>query len=69
MLPLSLRSALTLFRLAIAYNALPNDVFKDNFEAWAKEEFPHVWSDLDKKPRRRDAEGWRKFQISRPWKA
>jgi hypothetical protein len=51
------------------YNALPNDEFKDDLEKWAKEWFPHVWSQLDKKRRRRDKEGFRTFQITRPWKA
>ncbi|KAI0134055.1 hypothetical protein BJ170DRAFT_591048 [Xylariales sp. AK1849] len=55
--------------LAVVYNALPNDDFKDDFEAWAKEEFPHVWSELAKKRRRRDAEGMRTFQVTRLWKA
>ncbi|KAH8671294.1 hypothetical protein BX600DRAFT_509976 [Xylariales sp. PMI_506] len=55
--------------LAVVYNALPDDEYKDNFEAWAKVEFPHVWNKLEKQRRRRDAEGLRTFQISRPWKA
>ncbi|KAH6655398.1 hypothetical protein BKA67DRAFT_657341 [Truncatella angustata] len=55
--------------LAAVYNALPNDEFKDDFEAWSKEWFPHVWSQLEKKRRRRDAEGFRTFVMTRPWKA
>ncbi|KAK6214636.1 U3 small nucleolar ribonucleoprotein imp3 [Pestalotiopsis sp. IQ-011] len=55
--------------LGVVYNALPNDDFKDEFEAWAKEWFPHVWAELEKKRRRRDKEGFRTFQITRHWKA
>ncbi|KAK9782769.1 putative Complex I intermediate-associated protein 84 [Seiridium cardinale] len=55
--------------LAVVYNALPNDEFKDEFEGWAKEWFPHIWSQLEKKRRKRDMEGFRTFQILRPWKA
>ncbi|KAK8089816.1 Complex I intermediate-associated protein 84 [Apiospora hydei] len=32
--------------LAVVYNALGNDDLKGDFEAWAKEQFPHVWSSL-----------------------
>ncbi|KAK8048827.1 pentatricopeptide repeat domain-containing protein [Apiospora phragmitis] len=55
--------------LAVVYNALANDDLKGDFEAWAKEQFPHVWSSLEKTRRKRDAEGLMRFQISRPWKA
>ncbi|KAK8042303.1 Complex I intermediate-associated protein 84 [Apiospora rasikravindrae] len=55
--------------LAVVYNALGNDDLKGDFEAWAKEQFPHVWSSLEKTRRKRDAEGLMRFQISRPWKA
>jgi hypothetical protein len=51
------------------YNALQNDELKDNLEAWAKEQFPHVWSKLEKTRRRRSSEGLRTFDITRPWKA
>ncbi|KAF7534663.1 hypothetical protein G7054_g6007 [Neopestalotiopsis clavispora] len=55
--------------LSTLYNALPNNEFKDEFEAWSKEWFPHVWAQLEKIRRRRNAEGFRTFQITRPWKA
>ncbi|KAK7924928.1 complex I intermediate-associated protein 84- mitochondrial [Apiospora marii] len=55
--------------LAVVYNALGNDDLKGDFEAWAKDHFPHVWSSLEKTRRKRDAEGLMRFQISRPWKA
>ncbi|KAI1865809.1 uncharacterized protein JN550_008067 [Neoarthrinium moseri] len=57
------------YSLGVVYNALPNDDFKDAFEAWATTEFPHAWKELSKKKRRRDAEGFRTFQFLRPWKA
>ncbi|KAK8020488.1 hypothetical protein PG990_005626 [Apiospora arundinis] len=55
--------------LAVVYNALGNDDLKGDFEAWAKEQFPHIWSSLEKTRRKRDAEGLMRFQIIRPWKA
>ncbi|KAK8125508.1 Complex I intermediate-associated protein 84 [Apiospora kogelbergensis] len=55
--------------LAVVYNALGSDDLKGNFEAWAKEQFPHVWNSLEKTRRKRDAEGLMRFQVSRPWKA
>lgn len=53
----------------MVYNALGSDDLKGNFEAWAKEQFPHVWNSLEKTRRKRDAEGLMRFQVSRPWKA
>lgn len=55
--------------LAIVYNALQSNDQKDEFEAWANEEYNSVWEKLATKYRKRDAEGIIKFQISRPWKA
>ncbi|ORY68786.1 pentatricopeptide repeat domain-containing protein [Pseudomassariella vexata] len=55
--------------LAVVYNRLANDEQKDDFEKWAQEEFPHIWTELAKTKRKRDSEGLRKFRMSPPWKA
>ncbi|RYP16545.1 hypothetical protein DL766_009093 [Monosporascus sp. MC13-8B] len=58
-----------LHTLAIVFNALQSQEQKDDFEAWALEEYTPVWEKLQKKYKRRDTEGVMKFRITRAWKA
>ncbi|KAL8298681.1 hypothetical protein RB597_007342 [Gaeumannomyces tritici] len=42
--------------LRISYNALPSQDLQDNFEEWAKQEFPELWAKLDAEvPRTKDS--------------
>ncbi|KAI1416222.1 complex I intermediate-associated protein [Hypoxylon sp. FL1857] len=56
--------------LGVVFNALPSQETKDEFESWAKEEYPRVWAALKEKyGRRRNGEGLVVFKLRRPWKA
>ncbi|KAI0024129.1 complex I intermediate-associated protein [Xylariomycetidae sp. FL0641] len=59
-----------LHTLAYVYNALPTPEMQEDFEAWAKHEYPPTWEALQRKYRkiRRD-EVSMKFKIPRPMKA
>ncbi|KAI0202067.1 complex I intermediate-associated protein [Astrocystis sublimbata] len=55
---------------AYAYNALPAQKMKEDFESWAQHEYPPLWKSLTQKHRRKkDENGRSQFKISRPWKA
>ncbi|KAI1435193.1 complex I intermediate-associated protein [Xylaria sp. CBS 124048] len=59
-----------LLTFAYAYNALPSQEMKEQFEAWAQHEFPPIWTSLIiKHQRRSDEDGLLHFKVSRPWKA
>lgn len=55
--------------LGIAYNALPGQNQKDEFEDWAKEEYPEIWARLVTKGRKKTVEGMDKFNLVRDIKA
>lgn len=55
-------------RLGVTYNALPGIEKKDQFEAWARSEYPDIWAQLEKKGRTETIMG-RKFNIVREMKA
>jgi hypothetical protein len=52
----------------VAYNALPSAGRKEQFEAWARAEYPDVWAQLEKKGRKETLNGT-KFNIDRDLKA
>ncbi|AEO62410.1 uncharacterized protein THITE_2106536 [Thermothielavioides terrestris NRRL 8126] len=54
--------------LGVTYNALPGRERKEQFEAWAKAEYPDIWSQLEKKGRQETLRGT-KFNIVRELKA
>ncbi|KAI0377278.1 complex I intermediate-associated protein [Hypomontagnella monticulosa] len=59
-----------LHSLGHVFNVLPNREMKEEFEAWANEEYPQPWTHLKKKyGRRRNEDGLMVFKIPRPWKA
>ena len=51
------------------YDALQSNEQKEQFEAWAREEYPPTWEKLAKRRRRPDQDGLLKFNVPRPWKA
>lgn len=55
--------------LGIAYNALPGQNLKDDFEAWAKEEYPEIWARLITRGKRKSVEGLDRFNLVRELKA
>ena len=55
--------------LAIVYDALQSNEQKEQFEAWAREEYPPTWEKLAKRRRRPDEDGLLRFNVPRPWKA
>ncbi|KAK4248814.1 hypothetical protein C7999DRAFT_13263 [Corynascus novoguineensis] len=57
-----------LMTLGVAYNALPGESRKEQFEAWARAEYPDIWAQLEKKGRRETLRGTR-FNIVRDMKA
>ncbi|KAI1142513.1 complex I intermediate-associated protein [Hypoxylon sp. FL0543] len=59
-----------LHNLGLVFNVLPSQELKDEFESWAKEEYPRAWEALRKKyGRRRNEDGLAVFKLRRPWKA
>ncbi|KAI4861428.1 complex I intermediate-associated protein [Hypoxylon rubiginosum] len=59
-----------LHNLGIVFNALPSQETKDEFESWAKGEYPRVWNALkEKHGRRRNDQGLAVFKLRRPCKA
>lgn len=48
---------------------MPGQNQKDEFEDWAKEEYPEIWTRLVKKGRKRTIEGMCKFNLPRELKA
>ncbi|OTA89206.1 hypothetical protein M434DRAFT_398720 [Hypoxylon sp. CO27-5] len=59
-----------LHNLGVVFNALPSEEMKQQFESWAKEEYPRAWAALRKKyGRRQNDEGLVVFKLPRPWKA
>ncbi|KAL1836289.1 hypothetical protein VTJ49DRAFT_5335 [Mycothermus thermophilus] len=54
--------------LGVTYNALPRNDQKEQFEAWARAEYPDIWAQLEKKGRKETIMG-RKFNIVRDMKA
>jgi len=48
---------------------LPGQNQKDDFEDWAKEEYPEIWARLLTKGRRKSVEGLDRFNIDREVKA
>ncbi|KAI1103144.1 complex I intermediate-associated protein [Jackrogersella minutella] len=59
-----------LYNLVHVYNALPSAEMKEQFESWAKDEFPQAWQALKAKfGRKQDEDGLVKFKLRRPWKA
>ncbi|KAK4241325.1 hypothetical protein C8A03DRAFT_12409 [Achaetomium macrosporum] len=54
--------------LGVAYNALPSEGRKEQFEAWARAEYPDIWAQLEKKGRKETLMGT-KFNIDREMKA
>ncbi|KAI9743111.1 MAG: hypothetical protein M1818_003406 [Claussenomyces sp. TS43310] len=58
-----------LITLGTFYNASPGQNRKDDVEAWAKERYPTVWTDLEKVGQRTTDEGERLFQIVREVRA
>ncbi|KAL2159723.1 hypothetical protein VTH06DRAFT_2292 [Thermothelomyces fergusii] len=54
--------------LGVAYNALPGDSRKEQFEAWARAEYPDIWAQLEKKGRKETLRGT-KFNIVRDMRA
>ncbi|KAK4122342.1 hypothetical protein N657DRAFT_500119 [Parathielavia appendiculata] len=57
-----------LMTLGVTYNALPGSSKKDQFEAWARAEYPDIWAQLEKKGRKETIMGT-KFNIVRDMKA
>ncbi|KAI1380658.1 complex I intermediate-associated protein [Hypoxylon crocopeplum] len=59
-----------LHNLGIVFNVLPSQELKDQFESWAKDEYPQAWDALAAEyGRKRDSEGLMVFKLHRPWKA
>ena len=56
-------------RLGYVYNGLPANEFKDEFELWAKAEYPDVWARLVKKGRKTNLEGFQRINITRNMEA
>jgi hypothetical protein len=52
----------------VAYNALPGSERKEEFEAFARAEYPDIWAQLEKKGRKETLRGT-KFNIVRDMKA
>jgi hypothetical protein len=52
----------------VTYNALPGEGKKEQFEAWARTEYPDIWAQLEKKGRKETLRG-PKFNIVRDMKA
>lgn len=51
--------------LGLAYNALPGLYLQEEFEGWAKQEYPEIWARLLEKGRRTNRiENLSKFNIS-----
>ncbi|KAI1778114.1 complex I intermediate-associated protein [Hypoxylon cercidicola] len=56
--------------LGIVFNALPSQQKKDEFESWAKDEYPRIWNALKEKyGRRQNEHGLAIFKLRRPCKA
>jgi hypothetical protein len=57
-------------RVGILYNALPGEENKAAVEAWAKQNYPDAWAELETKEKIIDKEdGFELFNIVREWKA
>ncbi|KAH6630984.1 hypothetical protein B0J18DRAFT_422772 [Chaetomium sp. MPI-SDFR-AT-0129] len=54
--------------LGVPYNALPWANVKDQFETWARAEYPDIWAQLEKKGRKQTIQGT-KFNIRRDMRA
>ncbi|KAL2264839.1 hypothetical protein VTJ83DRAFT_7349 [Remersonia thermophila] len=57
-----------LMTLGVTYNALPREDQKEQFETWARAEYPDIWAQLEKKGRKETIMGT-KFNIVRDMKA
>lgn len=51
------------------YNVLQSNDQKAEFEAWASHEYPSLWREMQRRPKRPDQDGIMKIKIIRPWKA
>lgn len=56
-------------RLGLTYNALPDPVSKDEFAAWAKEEYPEEWARLESKGQKETEFQGPVFNITRLFEA
>lgn len=63
-----MRALTRLYRLGVTYNALPGEGKKEQFEAWARTEYPEIWAQLETKGRKETLRGT-KFNIVRDMKA
>jgi len=55
-------------RLGVTYNALPGIAAKEDFEKWARDEYPEIWARLESKGRRKTMFG-ELFNIARNMEA
>ena len=60
---------LTINRLGVTYNALADTYSKDEFAAWAKEEYPEEWARLESKGQKPSQFSGPVFNITRQFEA
>ncbi len=53
----------------MAYNALPGQGLKEDFELWAAAEYPDLWESLQKRGHKSNFDGLKKLNIVRELKA